>query len=74
MFNDNSKEKTYENLLEMINNIYKKGIINSEEKVKLKQLVIAKSKKLKNLYFNIYKNNFIEQNVLRLKITKLLSN
>ena len=57
----------------MINNIYRKGIINSEEKIKLKQLVIGKSKKLENLYNNIYSNKLLDQNVLRLEITNLLN-
>ena len=70
--NVSTNEKKYENLLEMINNIYRKGIINSEEKIKLKQLVIAKSKKLENLY-NTCTNKLIDQNDLRLKITKLLN-
>ena len=64
-------KKLYENLLEMINNIYRKGIINSEEKIKLKQLVIAKSKKLESLYYNIYSNKLLDQNVLKTEVTKL---
>ena len=70
---NNANEKKYVNLLEMINDIYKKGIINSEEKIRLKQLVIAKSEKIENLYYNIYNNKFIDQNILRLEITKLLN-
>ena len=69
----NTNEKKYENLLEMINKLYRKGVINSKEKIKLKQLVIAKSNKIENLYFNSYKNKFIDQNVLRSEITKLLN-
>ena len=70
---NNTNEKKYINLLEMINNIYRKNIINSEEKIRLKQLVIARSKKLENLYNNIYKNNFIDENVLRKELTKLIN-
>ena len=70
---NNTNEKKYENLLKMINNIYRKGIINSEEKIRLKKLVIAKSKKLEKLYYNSYKTKFIGQNVLRSEITKLLN-
>ena len=69
----NMNEKKYVNLLEMINNIYRKSIINSEEKIRLKQLVIAKSKKLESLYYNIYKNSFIDENVLRKELTKLIN-
>ena len=72
-YNNSSDSKKYENLLAMINNIYKKCIINSEEKIGLKQLVIAKSKKLENLYNNTYKNKFIDQNILRSEITKLIN-
>ena len=68
--NNYMKEKKYENLLEMINNIYKKCIINSEEKIKLKKLVISKYQKLENLY-NTYKNKYINKNILRLEIKKL---
>ena len=72
-YNKSVNERKYECLLKMINDIYKKGIINSEEKIRLKQLVIAKSKKLENLYYNIYKNKSIDENVLRSEITKLLN-
>ena len=72
-YKNNTNEQKYENFLEMINNIYRKGIINSEEKIKLKQLVIAKSKKLENLYYNIYRNQCIDQNVLTSEIIKLLN-
>ena len=73
VYNNIPNEKKYENLLEMINSLYKKGMINSEEKVRLKQLVIAKSKKLENLYYNIYKNKIVDQNALRIEITKLMN-
>ena len=68
-----SNEQKYENLLEMINDIYRKGIVNSQEKIRLKQLVIAKSKKLESLYYNIYKKKLFDQNILRSEITKLLN-
>ena len=73
VLNNNTNEKKYENLLKMINNIYRKGIINSEEKIRLKKLVIAKSKKLDNLYNNNYRNKFIDENVLKTEITKLMN-
>ena len=71
--NKNTNIKNYENLLVMINNIYKKCIINSEEKIRLKLLVIAKSKKLENFYYNTYKKEFIDEKVLRSEITKLIN-
>ena len=73
VYNNSMNAKKYENLLEMINNIYKKCIINSEEKIGLKQLVIAKSKKIESLYYNNYRNKFIDENALRSEITKLLN-
>ena len=51
----------------MINTIYKKGIINSEEKIRLKQLVIAKSIKLENLYNNTFRRKLNEKNALRIE-------
>ena len=69
----NNNINYYKNLLEMINKIYKKGLINSEEKVKLKQLVIKKSKKVKYFYFNIYKNPNIGINTLFTEIKKILN-
>ena len=50
--------------LGFINNIYKSGSINTEEKIKLKQLIISKSKKIENIYNNYYhhnKNEFINE-------------
>ena len=60
-------------LLEMINNIYKKGLINSEEKVKLKQLVIEKSKKIEYLYDNIYINSKNDINKLESEVKKIIN-
>ena len=60
-------------LLEMINNIYKKGLINSEEKVKLKQLVIEKSKKIEYLYDNIYINSKNDKNKLESEVKKIIN-
>ena len=72
LYNNTMNKKKYENLLEMINNIYKKCIINSEEKIRLKLLVIAKSKKLENFYYNTYKKKFINEKVLRAEIAELI--
>ena len=70
---ENNKENYCKNLLEMINNIYRKGIINSEEKVKLKQLVIEKSRKIEYLYNNIYKNSQNDKNKLIYEVKKILN-
>ena len=69
----NNDKNYYKNLLEMINKIYKKGLINSEEKVKLKQLLIEKSKKIENLYYNIYKNSKNDKNKLIAEVKKILN-
>ena len=61
------------NLLEMIKKMYKKGIINSEEKVKLKQLVIEKSKKIEHLYYKIYKNLKNDKNTLVDEVKKIVN-
>ena len=62
----------YKNLLEMINKIYKKELINSDEKVKLKKLIIEKSQKIENLYYNIYKNSKNDENTLVNEIKKII--
>ena len=72
LFKNNNK-KYYRNLLEMINRIYKKGIINSEEKVKLKQLVIEKSNKIEHFYYNVYINSKDDKNTLVTEIKKILN-
>ena len=72
VFNKFNDKNYYRNLLEMINKIYKKGLINSEEKVNLKQLVIEKSKKVEYLYYNIYKNSN-NKNTLVTEVKKILN-
>ena len=57
----------------MINDIYKKTLINSEEKVKLKQLVIEKSKKVEYLYYNVYKNLKSDKNMVLTELKKILN-
>lgn len=50
--------------LGFINNIYKDGSINTEEKIKLKQLIISKSEKIENIYNNYFhdnKNEFVNE-------------
>ena len=46
--------------LGFINNIYKAGYINNEEKLKLKQLIISKSEKIQRIYNDYYKINKME--------------
>ena len=67
-----NKKNHFRNLLEMINKMYKKGLINSEDKLKLKKLVIEKSKKIEYLYYNIYKNLKKDKNRLSIEVKKIL--
>ena len=69
----NNKKNHCRNLLEMINSMYKKGLINSEEKVKLKKLVINKSKKIEYFYYNIYKNSKNLKNTLLYEVKKIVN-
>ena len=73
LINKNNNKNHYRHLLEMINNIYKNGLINSEEKVKLKRLVIKKSKKIEYLYYNIYKNSKNDKNMLVIEVKKIVA-
>ena len=60
-----SKEKIMlKNLLVLINDIFKKKIIDSEQKLKIKQLIISKSKKLDYtyiMYYDFNKEKFINE-------------
>ena len=69
----NKKKDHYRNLLEMINKMYKKGIVHSEEKLKLKQLVIEKSIKIDYFYYNIYKNSKNDNNILMTEVKKIVN-
>ena len=48
------KEEMLKNLLIFINDLYKKGAITLQEKLKLKQLIISKNEFLENIYFIYY--------------------
>lgn len=50
----------YKVILKNINEIYKKGEINSFQKIKLKQLIISKSPIIQNLYYYYCNNNINE--------------
>ena len=69
---NNNIKNHYKNLLEMINKMYKKELINSKEKIKLKQLVIEKSKKIDYLYYNIYLNSKNGKNMLITEVKKIV--
>ena len=66
--NKNNNKNYYKNLLEMIYKIYKKGLITSEEKIKLKKLAIEKSKNIEYLYYNIYLNSKNDKDALITRI------
>ena len=57
----------------MINEIYKMRLINSEEKLKLKKLVIEKSGKIELFYYNIYKNSKKNKKTLVTEIKKIIN-
>ena len=44
-------------ILGYINYLYKKGVINSEDKIKLKQLIISKSEKIVKIYDSCRSND-----------------
>ena len=60
------ERKMMKNFLGFINNLYKNKVIDNEEKLKLKQLIISKSKKTENIY-NIYYENNKEEFIHELK-------
>lgn len=51
------EKRMLKDLLVYVNDIFRKEIINCEEKLKLKQLIISKSEKLESIYQNYYENN-----------------
>ena len=52
-----TREKMYKDLLILINKLFKTEIINFEEKIQLKELIIVKSEQLDKIYANYYPNN-----------------
>ena len=56
-------------LLGYINEIFKKEIINSEEKIKLKSLIISKYEELENIYIAYFENN---KDILIKELEKLI--
>ena len=57
------------NFLIYINNLYKQGNINNEEKLKLKQLIISRSEKIEKIYNIFYK---VDKNKLLNELKKLI--
>ena len=57
----NDKTKMCSDLLEVVNQLYKNCKLNSEEKVRIKQLILSKNKKIEEIYFNIYSGNSINE-------------
>ena len=54
------KIKMYSELLELVNYMYKNCQINAEERVKIKQLIISKSKKIEDVYLSFGNKNIRE--------------
>ena len=72
---EKQKEKNnnrFQSLLVMINSLYKKTLINAEEKIKLKKMVIDKSIKIENFYYDIYQNLGTDKEKLVQGIKKLM--
>ena len=65
-------ENKLANLLEMINILYRKCLINAEDKIKLKKLIMAKPEKLYDLYNNYYLNTHYDEKILIYKIRKII--
>ena len=63
------ERKMLKDLLGYINEIFKKEIINSEEKIKLKSLIISKNEKLENIYIAYFENN---KDILIKELEKLI--
>ena len=66
-------DNNFENLLVMINNLYKKALINAEEKIKFKKMVIGKSIKLEKFYYDIYQNSNTDKKQFIQEIKKLIN-
>ena len=64
--------KTCMELLEMINNLYNRKIVDENGKIKLKKLVIIKSHKLAKFYKRVYVNYYHNDLKLRNAINKLI--
>ena len=71
---NNPKKEMCIKLLEVIIKLYKNCIINSEEKLKLKQLVISKSKKIEQIYKDYFVFSKYDKNELIKELKKLYSN
>ena len=69
IFRENFEDKQmFKELLELIYFLYKNCLINSEEKLKLKEIIISKSQKIKKIYVNY----FIEKKYNKSKVVSEL--
>ena len=69
---DENENNRPQNLLVMINCLYKKTLINAEQKIKLKEMVINKSLKIEKFYNDIYQNPNTYKEELIKEVKKLL--
>ena len=65
-------KNNYKNLLEMINSLFKKCLINDKEKLKLKQLVLSNSQNIQYFFNNVYDNSNIPADVFIFELKKIL--
>lgn len=67
-----SDENYCRNLLEMINNLYKDSLVNIEEKLKLKRLVLNNSDNIKYFFNNVYNNSRIPGEVFMSELKNMI--
>ena len=70
----NHDKEMYRKLLEIIFDLYKNCIINSEEKLQLKHLIISKSNKIEQIYTDYFIQCKYDKNIFISKVKKLLKN
>ena len=66
-------KELFEHLLEFTNELYHLNIINREEKLKLKKLIISRNKKMEEIYINFTKDENNNKNHYLQEIKKLIS-
>ena len=65
-------KELFENLLEFTNKLYHHNMINREEKLKLKKLIISRNKKMEEIFVNFEKNEDNSKNRYIQEIRKLI--
>lgn len=70
-FNLCKDARYYRNMLELIYKAYKKEIIDRDEKIKLKKMVMKKSEKIENIYIDNINGNFINENQIAMVLKNI---